>query len=86
MLFNNRLKHFPVCVLERWPPGTATWNVEEEREKAYHRRDVERFFSQQTTAKLIADEIKVIRKSGGAKRIDFDFGEPVDEDLLRSSK
>lgn len=68
------------------PPGTATWNVEEEREKAYHRRDVERFFSQQTTAKLIADEIKVIRKSGGAKRIDFDFGEPVDEDLLRSNK
>lgn len=67
------------------PPETPRWNVEEERQQQYYKRDVERFFDQQTTAKLIADKIKVIRKNGGAKRIEYDFGEPVDEELLRST-
>lgn len=67
------------------PLEAPRWNIEEERQQQYYRRDVERFFEQQTTAKLIADEIKVIRKNGGTRRIEFDFGEPVDEELLRST-
>ncbi|KAK5102772.1 hypothetical protein LTS08_003572 [Lithohypha guttulata] len=50
------------------------WNVEHEREKQYFRRDVERYISQQNTAKQVAGEIKERRKRAGARWIEFDFG------------
>ena len=61
------------------------WNVEEERQKQSFRRDVERFFEQQASAKLAADDIKEIRRSvSGTKRIDFDFGKTIDEQTLKN--
>ena len=69
----------------RQPPDqtvTPLWNVEVEREKQYFRKDVERYITQQKNAKNIAEEIKVVRRKGGGKWIDFEYGELLNVEAL----
>ena len=53
------------------------WNVEHERARQYFRKDVERYTSQQTTAKSVARDIKHIRKVSNGRYIDFEYGEEL---------
>lgn len=75
--------------LGSWPPVTAAdenqtplWNVEEEREKTYFRRDAERYRTLQTGAKHVAKEIRAMRKSAGGIWIDFEFGDVLTEEQI----
>lgn len=60
----------------------AAWNVEEEREKQYFRRDVERYVSQQDQARAVADEIRTLRRQGGGAWIEFELGRKLSEDEM----
>lgn len=62
-------------------PGQQ-WNVEEEREKTYFRRDIERYQSSQRSARHVAKDIRALRKSAGGAWIDFEFGDVLTEEQM----
>lgn len=61
---------------------TTLWNVEEEREKAYFKRDAERYQTLQSGAKHVAKEIRAMRKAAGGSWIEFEFGEVLTEEQI----
>lgn len=70
----------------RPPPDEAQpapWNVEEEREKQYFRRDVERYIAQQQRAGTVAEEIRTLRRQVGGAWIDFELGRKLNENEVK---
>lgn len=66
----------------RPPPDEAQpapWNVEEEREKQYFRRDVERYIAQQHRANTVAEEIRMLRRQVGGAWIEFELSRKLNE-------
>jgi len=53
------------------------WNVEHERAKQYFKKDVERYNSQRSTAREVANQIRGIRRVANGRYIEFEFGQEL---------
>lgn len=51
-----------------------SWNVEHERQKYYHRKEVEKHAEIIDRAKVVAHDLRLIRKEHGGKWINVEFG------------